>query len=188
MCLLGSTEKNGNDVSPENRTQDDADALRRRLGGGTLSLDAEDIQRLLPHEPSMIMVDRVMTFVPQHHGVGLKAISGNEYGLCRRDHGFVFPATLGVECLAQLAALVWLYPKQGEIPKEAAPELREDGSIVGSLGEVQSIEVHSELVNPDRLSLEVSVLEIVSEREVLFRGDVSVQGTPTVSARFTLLL
>ena len=147
---------------------------------------------MLPHEPSMIMLDRVVTFVPRRQGVGIKAVSGNEYGLCRRDHGFVFPATLGVEALAQLAAVVWLYPKDGVIPRQGRPRLRRDGSVAGCLGEVRSIDVHAELLNPDRLSLEVSWLESLQDEatgdlEVVFRGVVSAQGNNIVTATFSLL-
>ena len=170
-----------------------ADALRRTLGAGVLTLDAEDIQGLLPHEPSMIMLDRVITFVPQRQGVGIKAVTGNEYGLSRRDHGFVFPATLGVEALAQLAAVVWFYPKDGVIPRSGKPRLRSDGGVAGTLGQVRGVDVRSELLNPDRLNLEVSLTETKKEGdrgdlEAYFRGHVSVHGTVMVEASFSLLL
>ncbi len=133
----------------------------------------------------MLLVDRVLTLTPRVHGVGIKAVTGNEYGLARRSHGFVFPATLALDALAQLGTLVMVYPTDGDIqPLEGPPP---PGRALGTIAAVQSVEMQREMVDPDILQLNVTVLSS-NEDTATVRGEVSLGGTLFVSATLDLVL
>lgn len=153
--------------------------LRRALGGGVLTLDVEDIRRLLPHEPPMLMVDKVLTLSPGRHGVGIKAVSGNEYGLHTLRHGFVFPSTLALEGLAQLAALVLICPENGVIPKDDAPRAR------GSIAAIRSLEMHREMTEAEIIHLDINIAKRL-DPYVRVEGEASIGGDRYVNAVFDL--
>ena len=158
------------------------DDLRRALSGGVLALDVEDIQRLLPHRPPMLLVDRVLSMVPGQHGVGLKAVSGNECGLRRRRHGFVFPATFAAEALAQLAAIVLLYRAA-----DGDPDPEQEPASPGLLVTIRSLEIHREMVEAERLQLSVSVLKQF-DGFARIQGEASIDQGPFISTTFDLAL
>ena len=155
--------------------------LRRALGGGVLSLDIEDILRLLPHKPPMLMVDKVLTLTPGRHGVGIKAVSGNEYGLHTIRHGFVFPATLALEALAQLAALVLVCPENGVIPAGTSPRAS------GSIAAIRSFETHREMVVAEVIHLDINITKRI-DPYVRVEGEASIAGERYVNSVFDLAL
>ncbi len=154
------------------------DALRRDLYQGACVLEAEEILRLLPHRPPILLLDRVVALVPGHHAVGVKLVTGNEFGLSTRAHGFVFPATLALEALVQLATVVIRYPDSGLLPVESAAE----GIF---LFEAEKVAVHREMVCGDRLHLHVDISPSRQWPRVA-AGQATLGGAPYVDARFKL--
>jgi len=157
-------------------------ALRRKLGGGVLSLDVEDLVRILPHRPPLLLLDQVLALVPRQHAVARKLISGDEAGLAARRTGFVFPATLVAEALAQLAGLV---AAGISVPEEAAGR----SAPWPELAALETLEVHRELDEPAVLDLTVSRLEPVvgdDPAELRFAGEATIAGVPYVTT--TLIL
>ncbi len=152
--------------------------LRKALRGGVVALDIEDILRLLPHRPPVLLVDRVVSLVPRQHAVGIKLLTGNEYGLSRRRHGFVFPAPMALDALAQLAALVIVYPEDGKLEKNPKGPW-------GTLAGVQSLTVYREFVSPEAIHLHVSLLKPFPPY-FHFEGEATVGGKPYVHATFDL--
>ena len=75
--------------------------------GGKAILDVEGIQRLLPHRPPFLLVDRVVAFEKDTSLTALKSVTMNEPFFTGHFPGHpVMPGVLILEALAQAAALL----------------------------------------------------------------------------------
>jgi 3-hydroxyacyl-[acyl-carrier-protein] dehydratase len=75
--------------------------------GGKAILDVEGIQRLLPHRPPFLLVDRVVAFEKDKSLTALKSVTMNEPHFVGHFPGHpVMPGVLILEALAQAAALL----------------------------------------------------------------------------------
>jgi 3-hydroxyacyl-[acyl-carrier-protein] dehydratase len=76
-------------------------------------LDINEIQKILPHRPPMLLVDRIIDLVPFESGVGIKNITMNEP--CFRGHfpgNPIMPGVLILEAMAQVGGIAMLYPEE----------------------------------------------------------------------------
>src|SRR5574338_646945 len=72
-------------------------------------LDAQAIQKLLPHRYPFLLVDRIVELVPRERIVGIKQVSINESFFQGHFPGApVMPGVLIVEALAQVGAILAL--------------------------------------------------------------------------------
>ena len=72
-------------------------------------METDEILRLLPHRPPMLMVDRVIEMEPGVRGVATKLVTSSEPWVPGHFPGSpIMPGVLIVEALAQTAALVYL--------------------------------------------------------------------------------
>ena len=157
----------------------DSEIARRRLfDGGMLGFDPEDLLSLLPQRPPLLLIDRVISLVPFYHAVALKRVAGNEAGLDQHRHGFLFPSTLAVEALSQLAQLVASGATRPADSKERIrwPELKE----------IEKINVHLELSRPGPLHLTISRLGDPVEGLIPFAGEVTTEEGLFLEARLIL--
>jgi 3-hydroxyacyl-[acyl-carrier-protein] dehydratase len=70
-------------------------------------IQAEEIQRLLPHRPPFLLVDRVTSWVPGQRLTALKSVTMNEPFFVGHFPGHpVMPGVLILEALAQACALL----------------------------------------------------------------------------------
>ena len=75
--------------------------------GGKPILDVEGIQRLLPHRPPFLLVDRVVAFEKDKSLTALKAVTMNEPHFVGHFPGHpVMPGVLILEALAQAGGLL----------------------------------------------------------------------------------
>ncbi|HKL78984.1 MAG TPA: 3-hydroxyacyl-ACP dehydratase FabZ [Mobilitalea sp.] len=72
-------------------------------------LNIDEIQKILPHRPPMLLVDRVDELEPGKHAVGRKCVSMNEpFFVGHFPEKAVMPGVIILEALAQTGALVML--------------------------------------------------------------------------------
>lgn len=141
------------------------------------SLTAEDVERLLPHRYPFALIDRVTEVVPGERATAVKNISVADGLLAGHFPGrMIYPGVLMVECVAQLAAVVY--------GTEAA--LAGSGSVVdevsdrvGYLAEIKQAKFLGLVTPGDQLIIQV--------RSGTRRGDlISVTGQATVGSRQVL--
>lgn len=73
----------------------------------TLTIDINRIMQMIPHRYPILLVDRVIEYVPGERAVGLKNVTMNEPHFQGHFPGYpVMPGVLIIEAMAQTAALV----------------------------------------------------------------------------------
>ncbi len=141
-------------------------------------LDVEAIQRLLPHRPPFLLVDRVVLVEPGKKLVGWKGVTMNEPFFVGHFPGHpVMPGVLILEALAQASALLAI---KSMPPEESARKITYLMSIDGA-------KFRKPVVPGDRLELHV---EVVKAKGAVWRmkGAAVVDGQTAAEAEFLAML
>jgi 3-hydroxyacyl-[acyl-carrier-protein] dehydratase len=141
-------------------------------------LDVEAIQRLLPHRPPFLLVDRVISLDPGKSLVAVKSVTMNEPFFAGHFPGHpVMPGVLVLEALAQAAALLACL--------SLTPE--ELGNKVTYLMGIDGARFRRPVVPGDRLELQV---EVVKHKGSVWKqaGRALVDGQPVAEAEFMAML
>ncbi len=142
-------------------------------------LDAEAIQRLLPHRPPFLLVDRVVLVEPGKRLVAWKGVTMNEPFFVGHFPGRpVMPGVLVLEALAQACALLAL--KSLEPGEEVKDKITYLMSIDGA-------KFRRPVVPGDRLELHV---EVARRKGAIWRnkGSAIVDGQVAAEAEFMAML
>ncbi|HEY7816684.1 MAG TPA: 3-hydroxyacyl-[acyl-carrier-protein] dehydratase FabZ [Vicinamibacteria bacterium] len=75
-------------------------------------LDRGQIEAILPHRPPFLFVDSISRIVPGERIEGELRVEGHERFLAGEGPSRFFPGTLLVEAMAQVGAILVLFPKE----------------------------------------------------------------------------
>ncbi len=75
-------------------------------------LDRAQIQAILPHRPPFLFVDSISSIVPGERITGEFLVKETELFLAREGALRYFPSTLLVEAMAQIGAILVLFPEE----------------------------------------------------------------------------
>jgi 3-hydroxyacyl-[acyl-carrier-protein] dehydratase len=140
-------------------------------------LDVEGIQKLLPHRPPFLLVDRVIAFEPMKKLVAWKGVTMNEPFFPGHFPGSpVMPGVLILEALAQSAALLAIMSLG---PQEA-------GKLTFLMG-IDAARFRRPVVPGDRLELHV---EVTKQKGPVWKekGTAIVDGQVCAEAEFMAML
>jgi 3-hydroxyacyl-[acyl-carrier-protein] dehydratase len=143
-----------------------------------LVLDVEGIQRLLPHRPPFLLVDRVIAFEKEKSLVALKGVTMNEPFFAGHFPGHpVMPGVLILEALAQAAGLLACL----SLPPEQVQ------SKVTYLMGIDGARFRKPVVPGDRLELRI---EVVKQKGAVWKqvGKALVDGQVVAEAEFMAML
>lgn len=141
-------------------------------------LDVEAIQRLLPHRPPFLLVDRVVEYTPNQRLVAWKGVTMNEPFFTGHFPGHpVMPGVLILEALAQGGALLAMLSLTPE-------EFRQ--KITYLMG-IDGARFRKPVVPGDRLEL---VLEVTKQKGAVWKqkGTARVDGQVVAEAEFMAML
>lgn len=78
-----------------------------------ITLDIQEIQKILPHRYPMLLVDRIIELEPMKRAVGIKNITINEPQFIGHFPGNpIMPGVLLTEAMAQVGGVTLLYPEE----------------------------------------------------------------------------
>jgi 3-hydroxyacyl-[acyl-carrier-protein] dehydratase len=81
--------------------------MSQEAGAAEAVVDINEIQRLIPHRPPFLMIDRVLDLVPGERAVGIKNVTINEpFFEGHFPSRPVMPGVLIIEAMAQTATLI----------------------------------------------------------------------------------
>ena len=141
-------------------------------------IQIEAIQRLLPHRPPFLLVDRVTSWTPSSKLTALKSVTMNEPFFVGHFPGHpVMPGVLVLEALAQASALLAIL----SLPPEEVK--RKVTYLMG----IDGARFRKPVVPGDRLELEV---EITRRRDPVWKqvGRALVDGQVVAEADFMAML
>ena len=78
-----------------------------------MELDINEIKKILPHRPPMLLVDRILEIEPFKSATGLKNVTMNEpQFLGHFPNNPIMPGVLLLEAMAQVGGVAMLYPEE----------------------------------------------------------------------------
>ena len=78
-----------------------------------MTLDINEIQKILPHRPPMLLVDRIIELEPFKSATGIKWVTMDGTYFIRHFPGHpIMPGVLLLEGMAQVGGVTMLYPEE----------------------------------------------------------------------------
>ena len=78
-----------------------------------ITLEAREIQKVIPHRFPLLLVDRILELEPMKRAVGVKNISMNEMQfLGHFPNEPIMPGIMLIEAMAQVGGVAMLYPEE----------------------------------------------------------------------------
>ena len=111
-------------------------------------LDINEIQKILPHRPPMLLVDRIIELVPFKSATGIKNITMNEPQFRGHFPGNpIMPGVLILEAMAQVGGIAMLYPE-------------ENRGKIALFGGMDNIKFKKMVVPGDRMIMKANLMKV----------------------------
>ena len=141
-------------------------------------MNVQQIQKVLPHRPPFLLVDRVVELEPNQRIVGVKNVTMNEPFFVGHFPGFpVMPGVLILEALAQAAAIMAM---------AAIPEDQRSGKVTYFMG-IDGARFRKPVVPGDRLELHCSMIK-AKGAVIKVKGEAKVDGVTVAEAELMAML
>lgn len=110
-------------------------------------INIDEIQKIIPHRPPFLLVDRMDELEPGVHGVGRKCVTMNEPYFAGHFPGkAVMPGVIILEALAQTGAIVML-------------SVEENAGKIVYFGGMDKVKFRRQVVPGDVLILDVKIIK-----------------------------
>ncbi len=141
-------------------------------------MDVQQIQKVLPHRPPFLLVDRITELEPGTRIVGVKCVTMNEPFFVGHFPGHpVMPGVLIMEALAQTAAIMAM---------AAVPEEKRKGKVIYFMA-IDGARFRKPVVPGDRLELHCQMIR--NKGSVMkVRGEAKVDGQVVAEGEFMAML
>ena len=142
-----------------------------------VTLDIDEILKMIPHRYPMLMIDRLEEIVIDHSAVGIKNVTANEPYFQGHFPGKpIMPGVLIIEAMAQTAATLVVHTIGNDV----------QGSLVYFMS-VENARFRKLVVPGDTLKVHV---ERIHKRGSVwkFRGEAKVNGTICAEATYTAMI
>lgn len=157
-----------------------AHVTSEEFASGARELSVEQVAELLPHRYPFALLDRVMEVIPGQSAVALKNISISDGLLAGHFPGrSIYPGVLMVECVAQLAAVIYGTEAALVAPGSAVVER------VGYLAEIKQAKFLGVVVPGDQLTVRARAGRRLGEL-LSVTGQASVGQRVVMSAQLTV--
>ena len=138
-------------------------------------LDINEIQKILPHRPPMLLVDRILELDPFKSATGLKNVTMMENFFRGHFPGKpIMPGVLILEAMAQVGGVAMLYPE-------------ENRGKIALFGGMDNVKVKRPVVPGDQLSTKAELMKVHGDFGKL-HTDGFVDGKLVAKADFTFAL
>ncbi|BEU88510.1 3-hydroxyacyl-ACP dehydratase FabZ [Selenomonas sp. TAMA-11512] len=140
-----------------------------------MTLDIIEIQKILPHRPPMLLVDRIIELVPFESGTGIKNVTMMEPFF--RGHfpeTPIMPGVLILEAMAQVGGIAMLYPE-------------ENRGKLALFGGMENVKFKKPVVPGDQLVMKASLTKVHGDFGKL-HADAYVDEQLVAKADFTFAL
>ncbi len=110
-------------------------------------LNIDEIQKILPHRPPFLLIDRIDELEPGKHAVGRKCVTMNEpYFLGHFPGKAVMPGVIILEALAQTGAIVML-------------TIEKNAGKIAYFGGMDKVKFKRQVFPGDVLTLDVEIIK-----------------------------
>lgn len=114
-------------------------------------LDVNEIKKILPHRPPMLLVDRIIDLVPFESGVGIKNVTMNEPFFPGHFPGNpIMPGVFILEAMAQVGGIAMLYPE-------------ENRGKIALFGGMENVKFKKPVVPGDQLVMKAHLVHVVKK-------------------------
>lgn len=111
-------------------------------------LDINEIQKILPHRPPMLLVDRIIEIEPFKSAVGIKNVTMIEPQFRGHFPGNpIMPGVLILEAMAQVGGIAMLYPE-------------ENRGKIALFGGMENVKFKRQVVPGDQLIMKANLVRV----------------------------
>ncbi len=138
-------------------------------------LDINEIMKILPHRPPMLLVDRIIEIEPFKSAVGIKNVTMNEPQFQGHFPGQpIMPGVLLLEAMAQVGGVAMLYPA-------------EHRGKIALFGGMENVKFKTPVVPGDQVVTKAEIVKVRGDFGVL-HADAYVDDKLVASADFKFAL